>query len=143
MPTPTTEDHPPREAAGAGFFGRVTSLIAAKLAYLHARLELAGLEGKEAAVHLAIIVALAVIALVAVIFGYFLLVIALVFVVALAFGGGNAWIWVLFGAAVLHLLIAAGLAFVAKMRLAAPLFPLTMEEFKKDQEWLKSIAKPS
>ena len=140
MAGPTTESS---RAENAGLFAHCTALLAAKLGYLRARLKLAGIEGKEAAVHLAIIIALALCALVALVFGYFLLVLALVFLVALAFGGGNAWIWVLLGAALLHLLGAAALVLIARIRLGAPLFPLTLEEFKKDQEWLRNTAKPN
>ena len=101
MSAATTGDIP---QAKAGLFGHLSALLAAKLAYLKARLELAGIEGKEAAIHLAIILGLAVMALVLVIFGYAFVVLALVFLIALAFGGGNAWIWVLIGAAVMSLL---------------------------------------
>jgi uncharacterized membrane protein YqjE len=131
----------PRAADTAGIFGHLSALIAAKLGYLRARLKLAGLEGKEAAIHGAIILGLALGGLVALVFGYLLLVLALVFLVALAFGGGNAWIWVLLGAAVLHFLGAAILMLVAKGRLGTPLFPLTLDELKKDQEWLKTTTK--
>ena len=139
MPASTTADTP---QAKAGLFGHLSTLLAAKLAYLKARLELAGIEGKEAAVHLGIIIGLAVVALVMVIFGYFFLVLFLVFLIGLAFGG-NAWVWVMLGAAVIHLIIAGVLLLVAKVRLGVPLFPLTLEELKKDQEWLKTNAKPN
>lgn len=124
-------------------FGHLSGLLAAKLSYLRARLALAGIEGKEAAVHAAILLGLAIGGLIALVFGYILLVLALVFVVALAFGGGNAWIWVLLGAALLHFIGAAALVFIAKARLSAPLFPLTLEELQKDQEWLKTATKPN
>lgn len=133
----------PLPAHNVGIFGHFSGLIAAKLGYLRARLKLAGIEGKEAAIHGGIIVGLAVGALVALIFGYFLLVIGLVFLIALAFGGGNAWIWVLLSAALLHVIGAVILLLIAKARLGVPLFPLTLDEFKKDQEWLKTTIKPN
>jgi len=121
-----------------GLFRSLSALLAAKLAYLRARFQLAGLETKEAAVHYAFILALAVVALVTIIFGYFFLVIALVFLVALACGGGDAWIWVTLGAAVLHFLGAALLLLIAKLKLAQPMFAASIEELKKDQQWLKT-----
>jgi uncharacterized membrane protein YqjE len=133
----------PRAADSAGAFGSFSALVAAKLSYLQARLKLAGIEGKEAAIHGSIILGLAIGGLIALVFGYFLLMLAVVFLVALAFGGGNAWIWVLLGAAVLHFIGAAALALIAKTKLGAPLFPLTLEEFQKDQEWLKKTTKQS
>jgi uncharacterized membrane protein YqjE len=132
-----------RGGPSTGMFGHLSALLAAKLAYLKARLELAGLEGKEAAIQLAIILGLAVGALVLVVFGYFFLILALVFLIALAFDNPHAWIWVLGGAALLHLLGAGLLLLFAKMRLGTPFFPLTLEELKKDQEWLKTNAKPN
>ncbi len=126
-----------------GIFRHLTALLGAKLAYLRARLQLAGLEGKEAATHYAIIVALSIGALVVAIFGYFFLVIALVFLVAWACGGGNAWIWVTLGAAVLHFIGAATLLVIAKVKLSQPMFAATLDEFKKDQEWLKNPANPN
>ena len=140
MPAATTEDSP--RAKATGLFGHLSALLAAKLAYLHARLELAGIEGKEAAIHLGIILGLAIVALVMVVFGYFFLVLFLVFLIGLAFGG-NAWVWVMLAAAVIHIVGAAVLLLIAKARLGQPLFPLTLEELKKDQEWLKSNAKPN
>src|SRR3954464_10753373 len=102
MAQPTSEDT--RAAEAAGIFGHLSALIAAKLGYLRARLKLAGIEGKEAAIHGGILLGLAVCALVALIFGYFLLVLGIVFLVALTFENPHAWIWVLLGAAGLHLL---------------------------------------
>ena len=140
MAAPTMDDVPKAEAAG--LFGHLSALLAAKLAYLKARLELAGLEGKEAAIHLAIILGLVIGGLVVVVFGYLFLVIALVFLIARAFGDG-AWPWVLLAAALFHFILAGLLLLIARLRLGVPLFPLTLEELKKDQEWLKTNAKPN
>src|ERR1700729_570151 len=107
MPEPITGEVP--RAGEAGLLGHFAALIAAKLAYLRARLELAGIEAREAGIHYAIIVALAIGALIVLVFGYLFLVIALVFLVAALVGTPHAWIWVLFGAAFLHLLGAAAL----------------------------------
>jgi uncharacterized membrane protein YqjE len=126
-----------------GFTRHLSALLGAKLAYLRARLALAGLEGKEALVHYAIILALAIGAMVVAVFGYLFLVIALVFLIAWLCGGGNAWIWVTFGAALVHLVLAAVFLVIAKVKLAQPMFAATLDEFKKDQEWLKNPANPN
>ncbi len=126
-----------------GLFRHLAALLGAKLEYVRARLQLAGLEGKEAAVHLAVLIGLALGALVVVIFGYLFFVIAVVFLIAWACGGGNAWIWVTLGAAFVHFIAAAVLALVAKVKLSTPLFAATLDEFRKDQEWLKTPANPS
>lgn len=130
-------------AQAAGIFGHLSALLAAKLAYLRARLELAGLEGREAAVHYGVVLGLAVGGLIALVFGYFFFVIALVFLVAHWIGGETAWIWVLLGAAALHFIGAAALVLVAKSRLGVPMFSASLDELKQDQEWLKTNAKPN
>lgn len=137
MPYPPIED----DRAAEGIFHHLSELFAAKLAYLKARLELAGLESKEAAIHFGIILGLVIGGLVMLVFGYFFLVIALVFLIAWACGGENAWMWVTFGAAVLHIVAAVVMVLVAKARLGAPVFSATLDELKHDQEWLKTNAK--
>lgn len=121
-----------------GIFSHFALLLSAKIAYLRARFQLAGLESKEAAVHYAIIAALGIGALIVAVFGYLFLVIAAVFLIAWMIGGENAWIWVLLGAAGLHLIGALALALIAKSMLARPMFAATLGEFKNDQEWLKT-----
>lgn len=115
----------------------MTGYASALAAYLSARLRLAGLEVKEAAIHYAIITALFIIALVVVVFGYFFLWMTIIFVITLAFGGAP-WtgVWVTLGVALLHFGLAVGLAFLAKGKLAEPVFTSTLEEFNKDQQWL-------
>ena len=140
MPDPLEDA---RAAQAAGIFGHLTALLAAKLAYVRARLELAGLEGREAAVHYGVVLGLAIGGLIALIFGYLFAVIALVFLVAHFIGGETAWIWVMLGAAALHFLGAAGLVLAAKSRLGVPMFSASLDELKQDQEWLKTIAKPN
>jgi uncharacterized membrane protein YqjE len=125
-------------AEARGLLGELVALLGAKLAYLRARIELAGIEGKEALANLAIVLALAMGALVLVVFGYFFVVIALVFLIAYACGGGNVWIWVMIGAGLLHFVIAAGLGLAVKTRLDRRMFDATLDEFRKDQEWLKT-----
>jgi uncharacterized membrane protein YqjE len=126
-----------------GLFSHTASLFGAKLAYVRARLQLAGLEGKEAGIHFAIIVGLVAGALVLGVLGYLFFVIAAVFLVAWLCGGGNAWIWVTFAAALGHLIVAVALLFIAKSRLSQPVFAATLAEFKHDQEWLKTHENPS
>src|SRR5271154_6752598 len=99
MAAPTMDDVPKAEAAG--LFGHLSALLAAKLAYLKARLELAGIEGKEAAIHLTIILGFVIGAGLVAVFGYLFVVLALVFLIARAFGEGS-WPWVLAGAALFH-----------------------------------------
>lgn len=126
-----------------GLLSHAAALLGAKLEYLRARLQLAGLEGKEAAIHYAIILGMVAAALVLGVFGYLFFVIAAVFLVAWLCGGGNAWIWVTFAAALAHAAVALALLFIARSRLAQPVFEATLAEFKNDQEWLKTTVKPN
>lgn len=139
MVEPMNETAPAGESAG--LFSHLSALAAAKLAYLRARLELAGLEGREAAVHYGIILGMVTAAALVLALGYLFFIIALVFLVALLCDGGNAWIWVLLGAAFLHIGGAAALLLIAKKKLATPTFTATLDELRKDQEWLKANAK--
>ena len=131
MPEPT-----PDRAPHPGFFEHATAWLGTLLAHLRVRIELAEIEGKEAAVHYGVLLALAVAGFVFVVFGYLFLCLALVFLIAWACGGGNAWIWVLLGVSVLHLCAGAGAFFWIKTRLAVPMFSATLDELRKDQEWL-------
>ena len=124
-------------APAPNIFTHALAWLGTLLAHLRARLELAGIEGREAALHYGVIAALAAGGLVLVVFGYFFLCIAAVFLIALAFGG-NAWPWVLLGMGVLHLLLGAALAFIAKTRLSKAMFSATLGELRKDHEWLTS-----
>ncbi len=126
-----------------GLFSHFTTLLGAKLAYLRARLQLAGIEGKEAAIHYAVILGLAIGAVVIAVFGYLFFVIALVFLIAWACGGENAWIWVTLAFALGHFAGAAVLLFIAKGKLSQQVFEATLAELKKDQEWLKQPANPN
>ncbi len=119
-------------------FRHLSGILSAFLDYLKARLELAGLEGKDAGIRIAIVIALAVIALVVVVFGYFFLCLAVVFLIAWAIGTEHAWIWVTLSMGLLHFGVAIACVLIAKARLSAPMFPATLQEFKKDHEWLNS-----
>jgi uncharacterized membrane protein YqjE len=120
-----------------GIVRQAQLLLAAVLAYFRARLELAGIEGREAGVHWLKIVVLLVAGLGALVFGWLFLCLGVVFLIALLCGGGNAWIWITLAMAVLHLAGGAGLFWAVKSMVAHPVFAATIEEFKKDQQWLE------
>jgi len=133
-----------RARADDGFFGRISGYLAALATYLRARLQLAGLEAKEAMVHYAIIGGLVAGTLVVAVFGYFFLVMFAVFAIAWVIGGANTWIWVTLGAAVVHFALAVGLIIAARAKFTKPMFTATLDEFKKDNQWLTTTtARPS
>lgn len=119
-----------------GLIAQGIELFAAGWAYLRARLELASIEGKEAGVHWIKALAFLIAALVILVFGYFFFVLAAIFAIAFAIGGKTAWIWVTLGAALLHAGGAALLLMKVRGLVSAPFFPVTLDEFRKDQAWL-------
>jgi len=120
----------------AGFVEHLRSFIGTGMDYLGARLQLAGLESQEASAHYLKIVILAAAAVFAVLFGYFFLWAAVVFIIATLFH--VQWMWVMLGCAILHLVAAAICLGVAYNKLKTPMFTATLNEFKKDREWLSN-----
>lgn len=125
--------------SNTGMFGHFAGIMSSSLKYLKAHAELFGIEAKEAGINYGIAAGLAVGGLVAILLGYIMLVITIVFALALLFGGGNAWIAVMGGAALLHIGGAVALVLLAKKRTKTAAFPETIEELKKDQSWLTQI----
>lgn len=134
MAEPTAEDR--RAAANAGFFGHLAGYASALAAYLSARLRLAGLEAKEAAVHYVILLALLIAGLVVAVFGYLFLWMALIFFIAWLFPA-PATVWIAsIAAALIHFGGAVACVLIAKSKFSQPMFTATIEEFHKDQQWL-------
>jgi uncharacterized membrane protein YqjE len=127
--------HPSRP----GTFAHFTGLLSSSIKYLKAHAELFAIEAKEAGINYGIAAGFVVGGLVAVLLGYIMLIITIVFALSLLFGGGNAWIAVMGGAALLHIGGAVALVMMAKKRTQASPFPETREELKKDQSWLTQL----
>ncbi len=101
--------------------------------------ELAGIEGKEA---IALYVRLAVMliaALIFLVFGYFLALLFVVFLIATIFG--VSWLWIFLGLGLLHFLLAFLCATHVRTHMKTPVFAATTAEIRKDLESMKS-AKP-
>ena len=99
-----------------------------------------GMEAKEAGEHYGVAVGMMAGAVFVAILGYVFLVLTAIFGIAAACDAKHAWIWVLGGAALLHLGGAVALVLLARRRLRGGAFSLTLEEFKKDQAWLNRLA---
>jgi len=130
----TTQPSNERSAADVGLSGHLLALLASFSGYFRARLELAGLEGKEAAATGIKVVALLVVALLFFAFGYAFLWIGLI--ALLASCSHLHWGWMILAVGVLHLLGVLGCVWIVGMLWKKPVFPATLEEFRKDQEWL-------
>jgi uncharacterized membrane protein YqjE len=108
---------------------------------LELRLQLIGLESKEAGFHLLVLALLFVGAIV--FFAGFLvmLVVFFLYLLTLIFHWG--WGWSALACAVLSLLAAVAAGVVLRYRIVRPLFPTTLAEFKRDREWLTHKTKES
>ena len=119
----------------------VRNWIATFLSYLELRLQLIGLESKEAGFHLLVLALLFVGAIV--FFAGFLvmLVVFFLYLLTLIFHWG--WGWSALACAVVSLLAAVAAGVVLRYRIVRPLFPTTLAEFKRDREWLTYKTKES
>lgn len=126
----------PRTSTRSHFAG----LLRSALRYLSARLSLAGIEAKEAWAQYVIAAVLVAGGLCVGAVGYMFLATTVVFGIATAFAGEYAWIWVMGIAAILHLAFAAALVSVGFRRMRSAVFPTTLNEIKKDKEWLNNLA---
>ena len=118
-------------------------MLASAVSYLHARLELFGLEAKDAAGNYVKIVFLLVCALLGLLTGFVFLVASFVYLLAYLFWWH--WGWVFFGLGFFLLGFAVLSALVAKSRFGTASFPATLAELKKDKEWLsqtKNVNRP-
>ena len=116
------------------------AFVLAGLNYARARLELAGVEGKEAFARLGGLLLLGGLAFTLMVSGVLMLCMAVVFLVARLIGGENAWIWVALGMGTLLVGAARLTLYWAASWLEKPMFPATLEEFRKDDAWLRSTA---
>ena len=132
---------PPQErtAADTGLPEHLLSLLASAAGYFRARLELAGIEGKEAVVAYGKVLAFVAGAVALLLFGYIFLWIGLVAVIA--HYAAVHWGWITLAVGVLHLIGTAGCLWGAKAKWGKPVFTATLHEFRKDQEWLSSPTK--
>jgi len=134
MPDPTIPE--PYPAGREGFIGHLGALLAAILSYLRARLLLAGLESKEAALHYAMLIAWVAGALGLLLFGYIFFVIGLAFGIAWLFRDPAKWFCVLLAFGIFHFMGAIFCILMARAKIFLPMFQETLSELKKDQLWL-------
>ncbi|MDQ6860425.1 MAG: phage holin family protein [Verrucomicrobiota bacterium] len=126
-----------RNPAGhAGLLTNVVSFANSLAAFFECRLALFVRESKGALVHIVLLVAGLIGAIVLLGAGYIFLIVSIVF--GIAHAAGVSWVWIAFCAAILHLLLAGGSAFFAITQLKKPMFGATLNELKRDREWLKS-----
>jgi uncharacterized membrane protein YqjE len=127
-----------RNPAGhSGLLDNALALISAVAEFFESRFALAARESKAAAVQLLILVACLIAALALCVMGYVFLIVGAV--VGLAHLVGISWPVIALIAALLHFIIAAILLLVARSRITKPMFRDTVDELKKDREWLRNL----
>jgi len=109
--------------------------VASFLRYLQLRLELLGLEAREAGVHLLIISLLLVGTLICFAGFFILLIVSLLYFMTLILHWPWGWCALLLAAGLFVIGIVTGIIF--RSRLRKPLFPVTLAEFQKDRQWLR------
>jgi len=119
----------------------IQDLAAFFVRYLELRLQLLGLESREAGFHLLILALLFVSVLIC--FAGFLTmsVVFLLYLMMLVLHWE--WGWSALALAGVLLLVSIGMAVIFRFRIAKPFFPATLAEFQKDREWLKQTTKSS
>jgi len=120
-----------------GLIGSLIALASALADFFESRAALLATESKAALVQFLVAAICLVAATLFFAFGYiFLLATA---VVAIAHMANVSWLWVALAAAGVHFVIALILLLVAGTGIKRPIFHGTMEELKKDRQWLKHL----
>ena len=129
---------PSRNPAGhSGLLDNALAIISAVVAFFESRFVLLAQESKSAAVQLLILVGCVIVALALCLMGYVFLIVSAV--VGLAHLLGTSWPVVAVVIALVHFIIAGVLLLVARSRITKPMFRDTVDELKKDREWLKTL----
>ena len=134
----SSESPPSRNPAGhSGLLDNALALVSAVAEFFESRFALIAQESKAAALQMLILVACVIAALALCVMGYVFLIVSAV--VGLAHLLGTSWPVVALVVALVHFIIAGVLLLVARSRITKPMFRDTVDELKKDREWLKTL----
>ena len=134
----SSESPPSRNPAGhSGLLDNALALVSAVAEFFESRFALIAQESKAAALQMLILVACVIAALTLCVMGYVFLIVSAV--VGLAHLLGTSWPVVALVVALVHFIIAGVLLLVARSRITKPMFRDTVDELKKDREWLKTL----
>jgi len=134
----SSESPPSRNPAGhTGLLGNALALLSAVVEFFETRLALAAQESKSAAVQILILIGCLVFAGALCVMGYVFLVVSAI--VGLAHLAGTSWPWIALIVGLVHFIIALVLLVIARSRITKPMFRETVDELKKDREWLRNL----
>jgi uncharacterized membrane protein YqjE len=125
----------PVSDSAEGVFIHLRRVLASLSAYVSARFELIAIEGQEAFVHYLKVLLLIGAAVTLLMFGYVFLCMGVVLLAASWTGWHLGWVSLLMF--LLHLIGVIISVFVAKNLLKVRQFEVTLDEWRKDQEWLR------
>jgi len=124
-------------AGHAGLLSNLLALIRALAVFFGSRAALLAKESKTAFIQLLVIAACVVAAVMLFAFGYVFLMASAVAVIARA--AQVSWVWIAVAAAGVHFCCTLILLLIARTKMTKPLFRATVEELKKDREWLENL----
>ncbi len=131
---PRSESAGPEESARS-FTASARAVLIAGIDYLHGRLDLARLEGKEAGRHLIGMLVLIGVGILFLFLAYAGVVAARVFLAAEA--ADWRWEFMVLAVAGAHFVVGVAIMLAVKFRARKTLFRDSIEELKRDQEWLR------
>ena len=134
----SSESPASRNPAGhSGLLGNALSLMSAVVEFFETRFALIAKESKSAAVQMLVLVISLLVAVGLCLTGYVFLIVCAI--VGIAYLVGTWWPWIALIIALLHFMIAMLCLLIARSRITKPLFRATLDELKKDREWLKNL----
>ena len=121
----------------SGLFANALALLTAVVAFFESRLALAARESKSAGLQILVLLGSLVFAGVLCVMGYVFLIVSAI--AGLAHLAGTSWPWITLIVALVHFIIALVFLLVARSRISKPMFRDTVDELKKDREWLRNL----
>ena len=113
------------------------ALLTAVVAFFESRLALAARESKSAGLQILILLGSVFFAGVLCVMGYIFLIVSAI--AGLAHLAGTSWPWIALIVGLVHFIIALVFLLVARSRISKPMFRDTVDELKKDREWLRNL----
>jgi uncharacterized membrane protein YqjE len=121
----------------SGLLANALALLTAVVTFFESRLALAARESKSAGLQILILLGSLVFAGVLCVMGYVFLIVSAI--AGLAHLAGTSWPWITLIVALVHFIIALVFLLVARSRISKPIFRDTVDELKKDREWLRNL----
>jgi uncharacterized membrane protein YqjE len=135
----TSESPASHNPAGrSGLIDNALALLTVTAEFFESRLALAAKESKSAALQILMLIVSLLFAGVLCVMGYVFLIVSAI--VGLAYLAGTSWPWIALIVGLLHFVIALVLLLVARSRITKPMFRGTVDELKKDREWLRNLS---